>query len=93
MKNSEVFDVRQCSIELKTNGKEEATFIAHCLCDHHMRFLPEKLIVFVAKELSKYLLNKLFKLICEWGGPWKEDKEKCYEESKDFYDWLDGRVA
>ena len=59
-----------------------------------MRFMPETLVTFVAKELAKYLLNKLFKLLVDWeGSSWQKDRETNFQDSKEFYQWIDQRIG
>jgi hypothetical protein len=54
-----------------------------------MPAFPESLVMFVAKETSKYLFNHLLKKLKNFETSiWKKEKETNYEENREFYDWV-----
>lgn len=42
-------------------SEKQISYIGYALIDHHMPILPERLILFVAKELGKHVFNKVMK--------------------------------
>jgi hypothetical protein len=42
-------------------GEKQLEYSGYALVDHHIPILPERLILFVAKELGKHIFNKLMK--------------------------------
>jgi hypothetical protein len=45
---------------VKCLGPTDIEFCGAATVDHHISFIPEKLVMFVAREMGKFILNNLF---------------------------------
>jgi len=55
--------------------------------------LPERLVMFVAKELGKYLFNKVLKELKNWDKTvWAKEMKDNYQENAFFYDWISKKM-
>jgi hypothetical protein len=61
MKNRELLDFKHFAVEMTCLGENQISYMGYALIDHHIPILPERLILFVAKELGKHIFNKVMK--------------------------------
>lgn len=74
-------------------GKNKVSYSGYALVDHHIPVLPERLILFVAKELAKHIFHKLIKELQDFEKTvWAKEMKQNYEENAFFYDWIDAMV-
>jgi len=85
--------VKHFAIELTCLGANSFSYTAYALVDHHMPMLPERLVMFVAKELGKYLFNKVLKELKNWDKTvWAKEMKDNYQENAFFYDWISKKM-
>jgi hypothetical protein len=61
--------------------------------DHHIPILPERLVLFVTKEMGKHIFNKLMKKLQKFDETvWAKEIKENYGENAHFYDWINNFV-
>ena len=84
-----MLDIKHFAVEMTCIGADRFTYSGYALIDHHIPLLPQRLIVFVAKEIGKHVFKKLLKDLQKFDQTvWGKELKENYKENEYFYDWI-----
>ena len=89
MKGQELLDFKHFAVQLTYLGPKRIEYAGYALLDHHIPILPQRLVMFVAKEMGKHIFNKLLKKLQKFDETvWAKEMKDNYGENAYFYDWI-----